>query len=63
MDGEALSAPRSAATVAVAVVIPAKDEAAGIAATVTAALAIPAVRLVVVVDDGSHDQTMRRHFF
>ena len=55
MDGEALRAPG-----AVAVVIPAKDEAAGIAATVTAALAIPAVQLVVVVDDGSRDQTMRR---
>jgi glycosyltransferase involved in cell wall biosynthesis len=42
---------------AVAVVIPAKDEAARIAATVQAAAAIPAVDLVVVVDDGSRDDT------
>jgi glycosyltransferase involved in cell wall biosynthesis len=44
----------------VAVVIPAKDEADLIAATVTAARAIPGVRLVVVVDDGSSDQTSRQ---
>jgi len=42
---------------AVAVVIPAKDEADRIASTVRAAAAIPSVDLVVVVDDGSHDQT------
>jgi glycosyltransferase involved in cell wall biosynthesis len=43
----------------VAVVIPAKNEADRIAATVTAALTIPGVVLVVVVDDGSSDQTSR----
>ena len=41
----------------VAVVIPAKNEAARIAATVAAALTIESVDLVVVVDDGSSDQT------
>ena len=40
-----------------AVVIPAKDEAARIAATVAAARAIDGVDVVVVVDDGSTDQT------
>lgn len=42
---------------AVAVVIPAYQEAARIGATVTAAAAIPGVDLVVVVDDGSSDAT------
>ena len=42
-----------------AVIIPAKDEADRIGATVTAALALPGVDLVVVVDDGSADQTGR----
>jgi glycosyltransferase involved in cell wall biosynthesis len=41
----------------VAVVIPARNEAARIAATVTAAHAIDGVDVVVVVDDGSTDQT------
>ncbi|MGK2349494.1 glycosyltransferase [Actinomyces sp. W5033] len=41
----------------VAVVIPAKNEAARIAATVRACRAIPRVDLVVVVDDGSTDDT------
>lgn len=41
----------------VAVVIPAKDEAELIAATVRACRAIPRVDLVVVVDDGSQDGT------
>ncbi|MFC4553647.1 glycosyltransferase [Georgenia faecalis] len=41
----------------VAVVIPAKDEAERIAATVRAARAIPHVDLVLVVDDGSTDRT------
>ncbi len=41
----------------VAVVIPAKDEAERIAATVRACRAIPRVDLVVVVDDGSTDAT------
>lgn len=41
----------------VAVVIPAKDEEARIAATIRAARAIPHVDLVVVVDDGSTDDT------
>lgn len=40
-----------------AVVIPAFDEAARIAATVSAAAAIPGVDLVIVVDDGSADAT------
>lgn len=43
----------------VAVVVPAKDEAARIAATVRAAREIPGVDLVVVVDDGSVDDTQR----
>jgi glycosyltransferase involved in cell wall biosynthesis len=42
-----------------AVIIPAKDEADRIGATVTAALAIAGVDLVVVVDDGSFDDTGR----
>lgn len=42
-----------------AVVIPAKDEAARIAETVRAARAIEGVALVVVVDDGSADDTAR----
>lgn len=41
----------------VAVVIPAKDEAERIAATVRAARSIPHVDLVVAVDDGSSDDT------
>lgn len=41
----------------VAVVIPAKDEARRIAATVRAARAIPYVDMVLVVDDGSVDDT------
>jgi glycosyltransferase involved in cell wall biosynthesis len=45
-------APRS-----VAVVIPAKDESERIAATVRTAASIPLVELVVVVDDGSSDDT------
>jgi Glycosyl transferase family 2 len=41
----------------VAVVIPARDEADRIQATVTAALGIPSVALAIVVDDGSKDGT------
>ena len=41
----------------VAAVIPAKDEAERIAATVRSARAIPHVDLVLVVDDGSEDDT------
>lgn len=41
----------------VAVVIPAKDEAARVATTVRAAARIPGVDLIVVVDDGSADDT------
>ncbi len=41
----------------VAVIIPAKDEAERVAATVRAARAIPHVDLVLVVDDGSEDDT------
>ena len=44
----------------VAAIIPAKDEAERIAATVRAARAIPYVDLVLVVDDGSHDDTADR---
>lgn len=43
----------------VAVVIPAKDEEDRIAATIRAARAIPYVDLVVVVDDGSEDDTQK----
>jgi glycosyltransferase involved in cell wall biosynthesis len=42
-----------------AAIIPAKDEGDRIGATVTAALVLPGVDLVVVVDDGSSDQTGR----
>ncbi len=41
----------------IAVLIPARDEAASIAATVAAALAIPGVTRVIVIDDGSEDDT------
>ncbi len=41
----------------VAVVIPARDEAARIQATVAAAAGLPGVAIVVVVDDGSRDAT------
>jgi glycosyl transferase family 2 len=41
----------------VAVVIPARNEADRIQATVTAVLGLPAVALVIVVDDGSKDAT------
>jgi len=41
----------------VAVVIPAYNEADRVAATVTAAKALPGVDVVVVVDDGSRDAT------
>ncbi|WGW11224.1 glycosyltransferase family 2 protein [Saxibacter everestensis] len=43
-----------------AVVIPAKDEAERIAATVASAKAIPRTDLVIVVDDGSSDDTGKR---
>lgn len=49
--------PRAAARQRVAVIIPAKDESRRIAATVRAAKAIPHVDLVLVVDDGSEDNT------
>ncbi len=41
----------------VAVVIPARNEADRVQATVTAALGLPAVALVILVDDGSKDAT------
>ena len=41
----------------IAVLIPARDEATAIAATVSAALSIPGVTRVTVVDDGSQDDT------
>jgi glycosyltransferase involved in cell wall biosynthesis len=43
----------------VAAVVPALDEAARITATVTALRSIPEVREVIVVDDGSRDETFR----
>lgn len=49
--------PRQHSAQRVAVVIPAKDEAERIAATIRAARAIPHVDLVLVVDDGSSDET------
>jgi glycosyltransferase involved in cell wall biosynthesis len=49
-----------AAAQRVAVVIPAKNESGRIAATVTSAKTIPRVDLVLVVDDGSQDQTRRK---
>ncbi|MEI2776575.1 MAG: glycosyltransferase [Tetrasphaera sp.] len=49
--------PGAAAPAAVAVVIPANDEADRIADTVAAAAQLPHVELVVVVDDGSTDAT------
>ncbi len=50
----------SAAPRSVAVVIPAKDESERIAATVRSAATIAGVDLVVVVDDGSSDDTTQR---
>ncbi|HJG79903.1 MAG TPA: glycosyltransferase family 2 protein [Brevibacterium senegalense] len=50
----------SSAPSSVAVIIPAKDEAERIAATVASALTIPGADLVLVVDDGSTDDTGRR---
>ena len=47
----------SPAPTRVAVVVPAKDEAERIATTVASASTIPGVDLVVVVDDGSRDDT------
>ncbi|MDR1151695.1 MAG: glycosyltransferase family 2 protein, partial [Bifidobacteriaceae bacterium] len=48
---------RAASRQRVAVVIPAKNEAGRIAATIRATAALPAVDLVLVVDDGSADAT------
>ena len=47
----------SPALARVACIIPAKDEQDRIAATVTAALALPHVDIVLVCDDGSGDAT------
>lgn len=47
----------SSARARVACVIPAKDEEQRIAATVTAARALPHVQIVIVCDDGSSDRT------
>lgn len=55
MSGLPTSAPSQAGDVAV--IIPARNEADRIAATVTAAAALDGVGLVVVVDDGSTDGT------
>lgn len=49
----------SNAPAGVAVIIPAKDEAERIAATVRAAQTIPGVDIVMVVDDGSSDATAK----
>jgi glycosyltransferase involved in cell wall biosynthesis len=49
--------PGGPASDAVAVVIPARNEADRIQATATAAMRIPGVALVIVVDDGSKDGT------
>ena len=53
------SVPVGARPRAVAVIIPAKDEHRRIAATVNAARTLAGVDLVVVVDDGSRDETAR----
>lgn len=53
-DGAAAAGDR------LAVVVPAKDEADRVAATVRAALRIPGAGVVVVVDDGSTDATAQR---
>lgn len=55
VTGQTGTAPTS-----VAVIIPAKDEAERIAATVASALTIPGADLVLVVDDGSTDDTGAR---
>ena len=52
-----MSAQPHPAPEAVAAIIPAMDESARIAATVTAAKQIPGVDIVLVVDDGSSDDT------
>ena len=52
------SRPHGPTGAAVAVVIPAKDEAQRVGATVGAARGLPGVDLVVVVDDGSTDATV-----
>lgn len=49
--------PMHAGAVRLAVVIPAKDEADRIGATIAAARSVPGVDVVVVVDDGSADRT------
>jgi hypothetical protein len=56
-DGAKAGARKPRPKQRVAVVVPAKDEARRIAATVRAARAIPGVDLVLVVDDGSEDNT------
>lgn len=52
-----MSAPTSPI---IAVLIPAHDEAERIQSTVRAALSIPGVSRVIVIDDGSHDDTSRQ---
>lgn len=52
--------PHIASRVRVAAIIPAKDESDRIAATIRAARAIPYVDLVLVVDDGSDDDTAEK---
>ncbi|MDR1634284.1 MAG: glycosyltransferase [Bifidobacteriaceae bacterium] len=60
MSGQLSPLEPVAAAQRVAVVIPAKNESGRIAATVASAKTIPRVDLVLVVDDGSQDQTRRR---
>lgn len=57
LDAPATSTRAGRSRQRVAVVIPAKDESRRIAATVRSARAIPHVDLVLVVDDGSEDNT------
>jgi glycosyltransferase involved in cell wall biosynthesis len=60
VSGQSSSIQPDAAAQRVAVVIPAKNESGRIGVTVTSAKTIPRVDLVLVVDDGSQDQTRRK---
>ncbi|MCF2526468.1 glycosyltransferase [Yinghuangia soli] len=58
-SGSGASGEAGGTAAPVAVVIPARDEERRVAATVHAARSVPGVDLVVVVDDGSRDGTVR----